>query len=857
MRATQAICDWGARLCRLCLVAGTTGSALEVQGRVEDEARARRSSDFGALLRRYRLAAGLSQEALAERARMSSYGVSALERGHRRNPQRETLALLAGALALNEGQRLDFEAAAVRSRGPRRLGAGRVAADPWLTTATSNLPLALTSFVGRDSEVTEIAQLARAHRLVTLIGTGGVGKTQTALHVATTLGNADNLAFYFVGLAPVREPSLVVSAIASALGVQEASNVSLLETMLAYLKNKTLLLILDNCEHVITEAASVVGTLLVECRGIRILATSREPLRAAGEHTYRLPSLSLPASIVLFTDRARAVDHCFALDDESASTVAKICRRLDGIPLAIELAAARVNFLSVKALSERIDDRFQILTGGQRTASTRQQTMRGAIDWSYDLLSTEERRVFERLSVFSGGCTLASAAVVCLDESTAELDAFEVLSSLVDKSLVVADFESGEPRYRLLESFRHYGREKLAASGEQDIVARRHALAYLELAERLDRTYDIELEEFCRAVAQEELDNWRAAMNWALTDCHDIVLGQRLVGELNVVWRNFATLEGRRWLLAALKVVDAQTPAIVLARLAYTEATIASILLEHDLQLTSSQRAIAQFRAAGSSIGLAQAQGIAGHAHLLLGRVVEAHTMLNEALAVARKSGNHRLAAWILRCLAFAAAIGGDIVSARDFIAEALEIYEVMGAKVPAALAVFDLSEHEFRAGNVELAHRHSASALAMFRTLGDMRLVATALDSLAIYLAALERYDEAADCAQEALNVAREYRLDTLGAYALQRFGVIAARRPQILAEYKSTAYTRAARILGFVDARLAAAGSTRQYPNKREYDLVLALLRDAMGTAEVNKLMAAGATMTEAQAVAEALDQ
>src|SRR6202042_318431 len=301
---------------------------------------------FGPCLRQYRLAAGLSQEALAERARISVNGVSALERGYRRTPQHETLALLAGALELDGEQRREFEGAAIRS-GPLRR-ATSVTVGPWPSTPGSNLPLALKSFVGREAELDAIASLVRDHRLVTIAGAGGLGKTQTALQVGRVMGNADDGAVCLVALAPIAHQSLVVPAIASTLGVQEVPNRPLLETVLAYLKNKTLLLILDNCEHVIDQAAIVAEALLVACPRVRILAPSRESLRAAGEHSYRLPPLGVPSAkaarhlnatdaaaygaIVLFNDRARAADHRFVLTDENAPIVAELCRRLDGIP---------------------------------------------------------------------------------------------------------------------------------------------------------------------------------------------------------------------------------------------------------------------------------------------------------------------------------------------------------------------------------------------------------------------------------------------------------------------------------------------------------------------------------------------
>ena len=287
-------------------------------------------------------------------------------------------------------------------------------------------------------------------------------------------------------------------------------------------------------------------------------------------------------SVALFADRARAVDHHFALTGDNAPAVAELCRRLDGIPLAIELAAARVNSLSIAALVERLEDRFRILAVGQRTALPRQQTMRATIDWSYDSLSAPEQRVFERLSIFAGGCTLVSAEAVCAGEDVATADVFNLISSLVDKSMAIADFDGIEPRYRLLESFRQYAREKLATRGEQKALAQRHALAYLELAKRFDRAYDTEFEGVWRERSRKELDNWRTALQWALADRGDVVLGQRLAGELAAVWCSFASLEGWRWIELAVELIDERTPSNVIARLNGTEAAIAPLLGEFE-----------------------------------------------------------------------------------------------------------------------------------------------------------------------------------------------------------------------------------------------------------------------------------
>ena len=826
------------------------GSARTFLTIVENEGRTAGPPEFGALLRGFRLTAGLSQEALAERAGMSAHGIRALERGYRRTPQRGTLALLSGALALSDKQQQELEVAAARWVLLRDEGKASVTVGPWPGTPTTNLPLSLASFVGREQEVDEIATLVREHRLVTLTGSGGVGKTQTALHAATALSDAS--AAWFVGLAPISDASLIPAAIASALGVQEVPNRPLLETLLEHLKNKTLLLILDNCEHVATHAATVADALLANCPRVRILATSREPLHAGGEQVYRIPSLGLGDSVELFSDRARAVDHRFALTDDVAPAVAELCRHLDGIPLAIELAAARVDSLSIAALVERLQARLRVLAGGERTALPRQQTMRATIDWSYDLLSAPEQRLFERLSVFAGGCTLSGAQAVCAGKDVAAPDVFDLISSLVDKSMVVAEFDGIEPRYHLLESFRQYAREKLATRGEQKAVAQRHALVYLDLANRFDRAYDTEFEGVWREQSQRELDNWRTALQWALADRGDVVLGQRLAGQLGAVWCNFASLEGWRWIELAIELIDEQTPSNVIARLNVTEAAIAPLLGELKILLTSSERALARYRDLGDELEIARAQSVFGAVLMGFGRTAEAEPLVREALATTRRLSAGRSLAFALRSVARVCYLNGDFAAAREYVAEELAIYKALGAERTAAVTIaFTLADVESEAGNPELALAHASEALTTFRSLSD-ELFAATLTSMSVYLVALARYDEAEARAREALNVGRKARLESVLAQALQHLAAVAALRPQDIPECRATACIKAARILGYVDALENPLWPGEQ----REHDRVISVLRDTIGAGELTKLMAEGAAMTQEQAIATAVE-
>ena len=835
---------------------------MEDRGRVPD------SPDFGALLRHYRLAAGLSQEALAERARMSTQGISALERGYRRTPQRETLALLVGALVLNDEQRGEFEATAARSA---LLGRSPVTVGPWADGGTVTLPLALTSFVGREAELGEIDALLGDHRMVTLTGAGGVGKTQTALRAATALSDATDVAVCFVGLASLVNPSLVVAAIGSALGVQEVPNRPLLDTLLAYLKNKSLLLILDNCEHVITEAATVTAALLAGCPNVRILATSREPLRAGGEHLYRLPSLSVPAreathrvgaagaaeygAMVLFTDRVRAVDHRFALSDKNVPIVAEICRRLDGIPLAIELAAARVNQLPLKALAEKLDDRFRILAGGDRTALPRQQTLRATIDWSYDLLSPQEQRVFERLSGFVGGCELGAAVAVCGDEETTEAELFDVLSSLVNKSLLIVDFEGMEPRYRLLESFRAYAREKLAERDEVGMVAQRHARVYLEIAEQVHAAWQTEADLVWRERARRELDNWRAVLECALAARGDVELGQRLAGELWVVWAGFAPVEGRRWLALALDLADKDTVTELLAKIHYASAAVAGTLAEPEIELTSSEKALALYRDVGDSFGIARSQVKLGNALKNLGRSKEAEPILLEGLAKLRELGPCYHLGYALRVMSQVSLGKGDFATARRHVAEALAISKVTGAHRFAAVAVAtDSTEVELNAGNADLALRLALDTLPTLRAYNDPALL-RALPIASACCIAMSDYDGAESYARDAVIFSSELHSDTHVVHALQKLAVVATLRAQRDPERRAEPCARAARLLGFIDERLAALASPRDFHDRQEYERALALLCGAIGREQLTTLMSEGAQMSQEQAIDEAL--
>jgi predicted ATPase len=445
-----------------------------------------------------------------------------------------------------------FNKLGVRSRveltasllGPSGSSAKPVASSLPIT----NLPLQRTSLIGREPDIANIAKTLEESRLVTVTGPAGVGKTRTALAVGDALleGLADGV--WFVELAELVQGSTVELAVALALNIQESPNCPLLETLLGHLKGKSLLLILDNCEHVLVEARALADAVIGACPRVRIVATSRELLRVLGEQTYKLPTLRVPLphetqritaaeaetypSVSLFTKRAQAIHHAFELSDENAPITAEICLRLDGVPLAIELAAAQVNSLSVHALLARLDQQLRILRSGNQSALPRHQSIGALMDSSYDLLPSSAQQLFEKLSIFAGGCTLSAATAACADDGTDDLNVLKSLSSLIDKSLVIADLSRSEPRYRLLETSRHYAYDKLVARRKATTMARRHAVAYVELAERMEREHDVNPNSAWFTRAGLELENYRAALDWALRRRGDIELGQRLAGSI-------------------------------------------------------------------------------------------------------------------------------------------------------------------------------------------------------------------------------------------------------------------------------------------------------------------------------------
>ncbi|MEJ0077320.1 MAG: tetratricopeptide repeat protein [Alphaproteobacteria bacterium] len=447
--------------------------------------------------------------------------------------------------------------------------------QPDIAEKRNNLPQSLTPLIGRESELAEVKSLLETTSLLTLIGAGGMGKTRFSLEVAAALLDRFKDGVWFIALAPVGDPALVTRTVAEVLGVHEEAGRPLLDTFLEFLRRRNLLLVLDNCEHLVESCARFAAAALRASSGLRILASSREALDIAGELAWRMPPLPTPdaaaresgdqllqySAVRLFVARAAFASPSFRLTAENSAAVARICRQLDGIPLALELAAARAKALRVEQIAERLDDRFQLLTGGNRTALPRQQTLRSTIDWSHDLLNDSERVLLRRLSVFAGGWTLESAEAVCAGEGIESGEVLDLLTRLVDKSLVVPDDKAAEPRYRMLETIRQYSREKLAAANEEERTRDRHLAFFADQAGAFEPHFYHPDQMLWYARADVELDNFRAALDHSLTAARvragmHVVLGLHRYWVARVYWR-----EANEWLKRLLAIPEGeQTP---------------------------------------------------------------------------------------------------------------------------------------------------------------------------------------------------------------------------------------------------------------------------------------------------------
>ena len=691
----------------------------------------------------------------------------------------------------------------------------------------STIPIPLTSFVGREKELKEIAQQLSSSRLLTLTGPGGVGKTRLAIQTAYDLSKKYKDGVFWVSLVGLSDENLIPQEIAQTLNVRENSQEKIIETLITYLKTKEPLLVLDNCEHLIRACAHYTEHLLGACPKLRILATSIEALGLFNETIWQVPSLPLPeihqdlslkklrefASIELFYERASNAKPGFALEDRNAASLAQICHQLDGIPLAIELAAARIKLMSLDEIAAHLDDRFSLLTTGSRTAIPRHQTLRATIDWSYDLLTEPEKILLRRLSVFTGGFTLEAAEAVCSQGELKQSNVLDLLGRLVDKSLVIAESISvtGETRYRLLETIRQYALEKLAGAGEAREIRDQHLDFFVKLAEQAE-TYIFGDESGIRFKwLDQELDNIRAAIEWS-TNSGNAVEALKIVGSLVYFW--------------------------------FARGLLASEWHDH------TQKALS--RPEGMERTLARAKALNGVGFMYWADIypTDKRSELEEALSIGRELEDRWNIATALRNLGLTENIQGNYQQAQTLLEQSLTIWRDMGleGKMGRSWTLIFLGDGALNQGKSELARSYYEEASVILSEIGDINFLAYLVRRMGQLAWHDGDYEKAIALCAESLNLNREVG-DTRGIVAcLAGFAAIAAKQGRV---------ERAARLMSAVETQLSSIGIRLLYLDKIEYDRNLPLLETKLEEEALNRLRAQGKEMSLEEAIAFASEE
>lgn len=700
---------------------------------------------------------------------------------------------------------------------------------------SGNLSHVSPHLIGRELQITEIMALLESHRLVTLTGAGGVGKTQLALQVAREMKRQFAAGIWFVELAGVTEPTTVPQQVATTLGVSEETHSPLMQTLVDFLRAKPLLLILDNCEHLLEACATLVDHLLVSASGLKVLATSRERLNITSERPFRVPSLAVPdikkllraedlVSILrdcdsarLFVEQARIHHPDFRVTNRNARELASICLRLDGIPLAIELAAARMRAMSLDELECRLDDCFRLLTGGSRTALPRHQTLRATMDWSYSLLTEKEKTLLGRLSVFASGCRLEAAEQVCSGNGIEEGKALDLLTSLVDKNLVVYEEQRGKARYYLLETVRQYGREQLAERGDQAAVERRHRDFYLTLAEEATQKLTGAEQLQWLQCLDEEYENLRAGLNWSLSAMESSAM-LRFCGALSRFWRIRAYLsEGRAWCARALKLAGAQEPAAEWAKAFETAGVLACHQGDYAFARACYEQNIALFGQMGDRGAVARSlKGLGGVAYsqgdytfaracyeqsLVLYHEIEdldgmartlnelgaavsvqgeqayARSCYEQGLLLFQRNRNQSGIASALKNLGGVLHTLGDYTSARPYLEQGLVIRQEIGDWGGMAYSLCDLGQVAYAQGDFAFARSCHEQSLLLFQQLGEQAGIAYALKNLGSVFHAQGDAVSARSYLEQSLSLLREIGRQREIVFCLEAFAELASR--------------------------------------------------------------------------------
>jgi predicted ATPase len=736
---------------------------------------------------------------------------------------------------------------------------------PPLTTLeilNHNLPSQLTSFIGRERELDEARKLLSSTRILTFIGPGGTGKTRLSLQVAAEQFSEFKDGVWLIELAPLVNSTYIISTIASTFKLREAQGIPLIETVTNYLRGRQLLLILDNCEHLIEACAKISDELLHNCPNLKVIASSREALGINGETVYRVPSLSLPdngtsvTSLLdgeatrLFTERAVRVNAHFTLTKDNASYVSQICERLDGIPLAIELAAARVKLFTPQQIAERLDDRFKLLTGGSRTALPRQQTLRALIDWSYHTLNETEQHVLRQLAVFSGGWTFEAAESV-----VGETEAMDGLSGLVNKSLVKVEEQDGESRYLYLETIRQYAMEKLLESGDAVDVRNRHLDYFMEVSRRAEEHFGTPQRLMWVNRLEVEHDNLRSALGWGLESDPGSAL--QMVCSLAAFWlsRRYMS-EGCNWCQAAISRAEALSlagPNMDSTRAqAYSALAMLSINHgDHPTGQTAARKGVVLARQLDDPLQLARALHLLGMSSAFLGDVTLAFDSLRESEALCRKFGYNDDLAAVLQSLAYATLeIHGPNAAEQlqSYMEESLALSQ--GSVDPEAAVRTEgiLSTLAFYRGDLPEARKHADLMLDLHREMGDQLSVTGHQSGMAHVARQIGNYKEALALYRETLPDWQKMGHRGAVAHQLECFAFIAKAQEQ---------EERAVKLISAAEALREVSSSPRTPQERIEYDRELAGLRAGMDEKTFNLLWEEGRSMNMEQAIELALEE
>lgn len=813
---------------------------------------------FAALLKRHRLAAGLTQETLAERSGLSARAVSDLERDNSRTPRLETVELLAAALALSPEHRAGLFAAARPVVGPTVF-------SPTITHPPDPLPAPPTPLLGREREVVAVRMLLGSEetRMVTLTGPGGVGKTRLALQVATELGEAFPDGVFWVELAALSDPALVLPTAARALGVQEAAGPSLAARLAHVLRERRLLLVLDNFEQVLA-AAPDVAEVLTACSKLTILATSRAPLRLRSEREFPVPPLGLPTAdrqpslaeascsgaVRLFAERARAARPDFLLDASNAPAVTAICRRLDGLPLAIELAAARIRTLPPSALLARLDRRLMLLGDGPQDLPARQRTVRATIDWSHDLLGMDERTLFARLAVFAGGWTLSAAEAVCGGAGGAREEAgvLVLLSRLVEQSLLVAEEAAGDIRYRMLKTLGDYASEHLDASGEAGDIRRRHGEYFLALAEEARELLTGSDQGVWLKALEAEHANLRAALEWFGSHGHDEA-ALRLVGALGLPWFTRGRAAEGRALAGPLLAATAATGPTVARAKALSAAAFWSYALAGPAEMGEARalykEALAVWRELGDEHAVARTLNHLAVAEFYANDNETARVLIEASLPVLRRDGDGFLVASSLRILGSIAWREGRDPEAEAYFNESIAIARRRHDLAGLADTLYSSGELLHERGELGAARSRYQEALAIMRELDERNGLTYVLDALGGVALAQGEYASARAAFDEVLRLLTELDYTVNLSRMLESYACLAVAEEQP---------ARALRLAGAAVTLSENFGTTRQERWQDDLPRQVDAARQTLGAAAATA-WAEGRAMSPEQAVSYAL--